>query len=203
MATVLSKSRQRVYQSSRDAKPLKFEDGPLVWIDCEMTGLNPQKDRILEVAVLISDGNLNIVDEGIGLVVRTERAVLDRMDTWCRNTHQASGLTNACIKSRRSASDVETAVLKYVRSWIPDKGSACLAGNSVHADKAFLDIHMPSITNWLHYRIVDVSTVKELHRRWFADRPYPKQESKHRALDDIRGSIDELKWYRENTFIQS
>ncbi|VDC00336.1 unnamed protein product [Peniophora sp. CBMAI 1063] len=175
-------------------------DGPLVWIDCEMTGLDPRSDRLLEIAVLITNGNLEVVDEGVDLVIQTEKNVLDHMNEWCIKQHGQSGLTQACLSSPHSHDQVEKTVLDYIKSRIPHKGTACLAGNSVHADKMFLDAYMPSITDWLHYRIVDVSTIKELHWRWFPQKPYQKKVSAHRALDDIRGSISELKWYRENVF---
>jgi len=183
-------------------KPLDFYRGPLVWIDCEMTGLDPRKDKILEIAVLITNGNLELVDEGIEYVIRTEKEHLDRMDEWCTKQHGASGLTESCLKSQYTREYVADAVLAYVKKWIPRPRTGVLAGNSVHVDKVFLKDQMPELVDWLHYRIVDVSSVKELARRWYPSRPVPKQtETSHRALDDIRGSIQELKWYRENLFV--
>ncbi|KAI0079294.1 ribonuclease H-like protein [Panus rudis PR-1116 ss-1] len=170
-----------------------------------MTGLNPKKDKILEIAVLITDGNLELVDEGIEFVIRTEKPLLDGMDEWCTNQHGSSGLTKACLESPHTREFVSQEVLKYIQKWIPQKRTAVLAGNSVHADRAFLVEEMPEVVEWLHYRIVDVSSIKELARRWFPDTRIPKLqvgESSHRALDDIRGSIKELKWYRENLFIR-
>ncbi|TFY70421.1 hypothetical protein EVG20_g2582 [Dentipellis fragilis] len=184
------------------AKPMAFSDGPLVWIDCEMTGLDLRKDKIIEVAVLITNGNLDVVDEGIEYVVRTDKADLDAMDEWCTKQHGSSGLTEHCLNSPCSMSTVQDAVMQYIKKWVPEQRTAVLAGNSVHADKAFLAKDMPAVVDWLHYRIVDVSSIKELHRRWYPNHPYPKtQESSHRALDDIRGSIRELQWYRDNIFV--
>jgi len=196
--------RNKHYMASQ--QPLDFYAGPLVWIDCEMTGLNPQKDKILEIAVLITNGNLDIVDDGIEFVIRTEKEILDQMDEWCTKQHGSTGLTQACLTSPHSLSSVQDAVLKYIKSWVPGQGIGVLAGSSVHADRAFLVNEMPSVVDWLHYRIVDVSSIKELHRRWYRNRPLPKEPfgvGNHRALNDIRGSIQELKWYRDNIFVPS
>ncbi|KAI0317143.1 ribonuclease H-like domain-containing protein [Amylostereum chailletii] len=199
-------------------KSLSFSDGPLVWIDCEMTGLSPATDKILEIAVLITNGDLDLVDDGIEFVVNTDKHSLDKhvflsassscrsdptrsMNEWCVKQHGSTGLTQACLDSPHSHAHVESEVLKYIQSHIPGRGVGILAGNSVHADRSFLSAHMPSITDWLHYRIVDVSTIKELHRRWYPQKQFPKSESNHRALDDIRGSVRELKWYRDNIFV--
>ncbi|KIK09280.1 hypothetical protein K443DRAFT_671776 [Laccaria amethystina LaAM-08-1] len=143
-------------------QPLDFYDGPMVWIDCEMTGLNPRKDKILEIAVLITDGNLKIVDEGLEFVIKTEKSVLERnrMDTWCTRQHGNSGLTLACLKSPHTIEDVSKAVLAYIKKWIPKQRVGVLAGNSVHADRSFLVEEMPGVIDWLHYRIIDVSSVK-------------------------------------------
>ncbi|KAH9956513.1 ribonuclease H-like protein [Russula dissimulans] len=184
---------------------LTYYDGPLVWIDCEMTGLDYNTDRIIEIAVLITNGNLDIVDGGLEFVIHTEKAVLDNMSDWCVQHHRASGLTAACLASKHTTASVQKEILEYIKKWIPLQRTAMLAGNSVHADRVFMAREMPEIVNWLHYRIVDVSSIKELHRRWYPRRPLPdnvfKRQTKHRALDDIRGSIEELKWYRENVFL--
>lgn len=183
-------------------QPLDFYDGPIVWIDCEMTGLNPRKDKILEIAVLITDGKLKIVDEGLEFVIKTEKSVLERMDSWCTRQHGNSGLTQACLKSPHTTEDVSKAVLAYIKKWIPKQRVGVLAGNSVHADRSFLVEEMPGVIDWLHYRIIDVSSVKEISRRWYPHLGLPRlSESSHRALDDIRGSIQELKWYQNNIFI--
>ncbi|KAH9174930.1 ribonuclease H-like domain-containing protein [Lactarius sanguifluus] len=184
---------------------LTYYDGPLVWIDCEMTGLDYKTDRILEIAVLITNGNLEVVDDGLEFIIRTEKSVLDNMNDWCINQHGASGLTAACLESKHTTESVQDEVLNYIKKWVPQQRVAVLAGNSVHADRVFLAKDMPKILDWLHYRIVDVSSVKELFRRWYPRRPLPdtvfRRESKHRALDDIRGSLEELKWYKDNIFV--
>jgi len=186
------------------AKPLDFYDGPLVWVDCEMTGLDPRTDKILEIAVLITDGNLELVDEGIEYVIRTDGATLDKMDDWCKNQHGSSGLTKACLNSPHTKDYVAQAVLNYIKQWVPTQRSGVLAGNSVHADRSFLAAEMPEVVDWLHYRIVDVSSLKELCRRWYPSLKVDahKAESNHRARDDILGSIRELKWYRNNIFLK-
>ncbi|KAG2015607.1 oligoribonuclease [Coprinopsis cinerea AmutBmut pab1-1] len=183
-------------------KPLEFDDGPIVWVDLEMTGLNPQKDKIIEIAVLITNGNLELVDDGIQYIIRAEKSLLDGMDEWCTKQHGQSGLTQACLRSPYTTEYVKKEVLAYIKKWIPRQRVGVLAGNSVHVDRTFLAAEMPEIVDWLHYRIIDVSSVKELSRRWFPNKVPPKNpESSHRALDDIQGSIQELKWYRENIFI--
>ncbi|KAJ6593530.1 ribonuclease H-like domain-containing protein [Mycena capillaripes] len=187
-----------------DRKQLSYGDGPMVWVDCEMTGLDPDKDQILEIAVLITNGNLELVDDGIEYIIRTEKATLDAMNEWCTKQHGQSGLTQACLDSPHSHEEVSKAVLEYIKKWVPQRRVGILAGNSVHADRTFLAKHMPEITEWLHYRIIDVSSVKELSRRWYPHLGIPKlAESNHRALDDIRGSIKELEWYRRNIFMPS
>ncbi|KAH8087847.1 oligoribonuclease [Cristinia sonorae] len=197
--------------SATKPSALDFAAGPLVWIDCEMTGLNPRTDKILEIAVLITDGNLELVDDGIEFIVHTEKETLDKMDEWCTKQHGSSGLTDACIASPHSTEYVAKEVLDYIKKWIPERRVGVLAGNSVHADRGFLVEEMPEVVDWLHYRSnprphsVDVSSIKELCRRWFPTEMPPQNYSgisKHRALDDIKGSIRELKWYREHIFIQ-
>ncbi|KAH7876708.1 ribonuclease H-like domain-containing protein [Lentinula edodes] len=120
---------------------------------CE-TGLNPEKDKILEIAVLITNGNLEIVDEGVEYVIRTDKEILDRMDEWCTKQHGSSGLTKSCLVSPYTREYVAKAVLAYVKRWVPSSRNAVLAGNSVHADRSFLVKEMPELINWLHYRCV-------------------------------------------------
>ncbi|TAH39412.1 MAG: oligoribonuclease [Planctomycetota bacterium] len=176
-------------------------DDRLVWMDLEMTGLDPERERILEIASLVTDFDLDEIAAGPELVLRQPDEVLAAMDDWNRRQHAASGLTE---RSRRSATDealAETATLEFLRRHVAE-GAAPLAGNSVHHDRRFLTQFMPRLAAYLHYRNVDVSTVKELARHWypavFARRP-PKRKS-HRALDDIRESIAELRYYRETIF---
>ncbi|KAJ9474589.1 Oligoribonuclease, mitochondrial [Pseudozyma hubeiensis] len=188
-------------------RKLDASDGPLVWIDCEMTGLSVEKgDRLLEVACIVTDGQLNAIDEGVSYVISTDKSVLDNMNEWCINQHSLSGLTSACLSPSQSHphSLVRTALLAYIRDRIPTPSTACLAGSTVHADKSFLALEMPELISHLHYRIVDVSSIKELVKRWYPQQPTWKgnKEGKgsHRALADIQASIDELKWYREHVF---
>ncbi|KAF8161264.1 ribonuclease H-like domain-containing protein [Crassisporium funariophilum] len=191
------------YHSRMATRPLDFHDGPLVWVDCEMTGLDPRKDKIIEIAVLITNGNLELVDPGIQYVIKTDKKLLDGMDEWCTEQHGRSGLTKSCIESPHTMEFVTGQALAYIKKWIPTPRIGVLAGNSVHADRVFLASDMPDIVEHLHYRIVDVSSIKELSRRWYAQQGIPPKvsESNHRALDDIRGSIKELQWYRQNIFI--
>ncbi|KAF9526635.1 ribonuclease H-like domain-containing protein [Crepidotus variabilis] len=184
---------------------LGFYDGPLVWVDCEMTGLDPRKDKLLEIAVIITNGNLEPVDAGIEYIIRTEKKVLDKMNEWCVKQHGESGLTKACLESPHSLEAVHKSVLDYVKKWIPREKIGVLAGNSIHCDKAFLVEAMPELVDWLHYRLFYVSSIKELSRRWYGKNgisPKPLDTS-HRALDDIQGSIRELQWYRDNIFIKN
>ncbi|KFH73233.1 hypothetical protein MVEG_00454 [Podila verticillata NRRL 6337] len=173
----------------------------LVWIDCEMTGLLAT-DKLIEIAVIITDDELNIVAEGPNLIIHQPKQVMDNMNEWCIDHHGASGLTAAVLASKISTSDACAQVLAFIQRHIPDPRIGILAGNSVHADKVFLEREMRPLIDHLHYRIVDVSTVKELARRWypreFAATP-PKQGA-HRALDDIKESIAELRYYRGAVF---
>ncbi|KAI5988088.1 ribonuclease H-like domain-containing protein [Pisolithus albus] len=186
--------------------PLNFQAGPIVWVDCEMTGLNPKKDKLLEIAVLITNGNLELVDDGLQFVIKAEKSALDNMDEWCKTHHGRSGLTQACLASPHTRDYVSNAVLRYIKRWVPERQTGVLAGNSVHIDRMFLSVEMPEVVDWLHYRymvtILDVSSIKELCRRWYPNLEYPNSFSggNHRALDDIRCSIKELTWYRQNVF---
>ncbi|KAJ1739164.1 hypothetical protein LPJ78_005262 [Coemansia sp. RSA 989] len=178
---------------------------PLVWIDCEMTGLDPLHDTIIEIACVVTDGNLNVLEQGENIVIHQPAAVMDAMGEWCRHHHGESGLTQSVLESKTTMADAEAAVLALVKRHCRDPRTAVLAGNSVHADRAFLSRYMPELTAFLHYRIVDVSSIKELARRWnpqvLAQVP-PKQE-KHRALDDILESIAELRFYKQHLFAPS
>ncbi|KAG9312410.1 ribonuclease H-like domain-containing protein [Chiua virens] len=187
--------------STAPPSPLNFQAGPLVWIDGEMTGLNPKHDKLLEIAVIITDGNLNAVDDGIQFAIKKDKTILENMDQWCIDQHGRLGLTQACLDSPHSKDDVSKAVLEYVKKWIPEKRTGVLAGNSVHFDRSFLVEEMPEVVDWLHYRKPDVSSIKELCRRWYPGKEAPQEISgRHRALQDIRGSIRELAWYRQNIF---
>ncbi len=175
----------------------------LVWMDLEMTGLEPARDRVIELAVLITDGNLKPVADGPELVIHQDDAVLATMDDWNTRHHGASGLTERVRASTIDEATAEAQVLAFLAEHVGPKDRPVLAGNSIHQDRRFIRRYLPALDARLHYRMVDVSTVKELVRRWFPavhDRRPPKNES-HRALDDIRESIAELKFYRDTVFV--
>ncbi|XP_077106578.1 oligoribonuclease, mitochondrial [Ranitomeya variabilis] len=173
----------------------------MVWVDLEMTGLDIKKDQIIEMACLITDSDLNVLAEGPNLIIKQPDELLDSMSNWCKTHHGKSGLTQAVRDSKISLAQAEYEFLSFVRKHTPP-GICPLAGNSVHVDKAFLNKYMPQFMRHLHYRIVDVSTVKELCRRWYpADyERAPMKAASHRALDDIRESIKELHFYRQHVF---
>jgi oligoribonuclease len=172
---------------------------PLVWLDMEMTGLDPERHTILELALIITDGQLAVIAELGPLVIHQPEEVLAAMDPWCVEHHGASGLTEASRRSRLSLAEAEARALAFLESRLRP-GEAPLAGNSVHVDRAFLARHMPRLHDFFHYRNVDVSTVKELARRWYPALQPPKKAERHRALDDLRESIAELRFYRETIF---
>jgi oligoribonuclease len=175
----------------------------LVWIDCEMTGLDLGKDALVEIAVLVTDSELNIVDEGVDIVIHADDAVLDTMPDVVREMHANSGLTPLVRQSTVTVPEAEAQVLEYVRSHIPDARTAPLCGNSIATDRGFIARDMPALDAHLHYRMIDVSSIKELCRRWYP-RIYYAQPDKgltHRALADIKESIRELKYYRGTAFV--
>jgi oligoribonuclease len=170
----------------------------MVWIDCEMTGLSPEKDVLIEVAALVTDSELNVLGEGVEVVIRPDLEALAGMEKVVRDMHTASGLL-AELEDGIAVETAEKKVLEYVQAWVPEAGVAPLAGNSVHADRAFLRVGMPTLTQHLHYRIVDVSTLKELASRWYPEvkTSAPQKTGNHRAMGDILDSIAELRHYRE------
>jgi oligoribonuclease len=171
----------------------------LVWIDMEMSGLDPETCAVLEIAVLITDGELNEVAEGPDIVVHQPASVLAAMDEWNTKHHAESGLAARVRASSVGLVEAEADVLEFLqRHTQPGKSPLC--GNSVHHDRAFLVRHMPGVAAFLHYRNIDVSTLKELVRRWYPDVPIPEKREAHRALSDIRESLAELKYYRERVF---
>jgi oligoribonuclease len=174
----------------------------IVWIDCEMTGLDTRADALVEVAAVVTDSELNVLGDGVDVVVRPPAEALAQMNDFVRQMHTTSGLIEE-LEAGTTLADAEAQVLAYVRQHVPDPGKAPLAGNSVGTDKMFLDRDMPELVGHLHYRIVDVSSIKELARRWFP-RVYfasPSKDGGHRALADILESIDELRYYREALFV--
>src|SRR5262245_22693256 len=170
----------------------------LIWIDLEMSGLNPELDRILEVALVITDSNLNTVAESPALVVHQKATVLDAMDDWNRSTHAKSGLVGRVTASTLTETDVEEHMLSFLALYVPPKISP-MCGNSVHQDRRFLARYMPRLEAYFLYRNLDVSTLKELARRWKPEVLASLiKEGKHEALADIHESIGELKYYREH-----
>jgi oligoribonuclease len=176
----------------------------LVWIDMEMTGLDPSKERIIEIATILTDGNLVELGVGPDLVIHQDDAVLAAMDDWNRTHHKASGLTERVKASTVTDGDAEAQTLAFIAQHVGAKDRPVLAGNSIHQDRRFIRKYMPKLDVRLHYRMVDVSTIKELARRWFPAiiAKQPVKKDTHRALDDIRESIDELRYYRANVFVQ-
>jgi oligoribonuclease len=175
----------------------------LVWIDCEMTGLDLRRDALIEIAVLVTDGDLKVLGEGVDLVIHADETALAGMPDIVREMHERSGLTDAVRASPVTVAEAERLVLDYVRQHVPDPRAAPLAGNSIATDRAFLARDMPELDRYLHYRMVDVSSVKELCRRWYPRVFYAKPEKglAHRALADIMESIRELEYYRRTLFV--
>ena len=173
----------------------------LVWIDCEMTGLDVSRDALIEVACLVTDGDLNILGDGISVVIKPPAVALEGMGDFVRDMHATSGLLPE-LSSGVELGEAEELVLAYIREHATE-GKAPLAGNTVGMDRVFLERDMPTLSAWLHYRVVDVSSVKELARRWYP-RAYfhaPEKTGGHRALGDIQDSVRELRYYRETIFV--
>ncbi|GGQ76896.1 oligoribonuclease [Couchioplanes azureus] len=175
----------------------------LVWIDCEMTGLDLGKDALIEVAALVTDPDLNILGEGVDLVIHADDAALDAMPEVVREMHAKSGLTEEVRRSTVTMAEAEEVVLAYVKQFVTSPRTAPLCGNSIATDRGFLARDMPTLDSFLHYRMIDVSSLKELARRWYP-RVYfgqPQKGLAHRALADIRESIRELEYYRRTMFV--
>ncbi len=183
-------------------RQLERSQDRIVWIDCEMTGLDLVADALVEVAALVTDSELRVLGDGVDVVIRPPDAALEQMRDVVRTMHTASGLLDE-LDAGMTLAEAEKAVLDYVKAFVPDGRRAPLAGNSVSTDRGFLARDMPELENHLHYRIIDVSSIKELARRWYP-RVYfasPEKRGGHRALADIRESIEELKYYREALFV--
>ena len=174
----------------------------LVWIDCEMTGLDLEHDALVEVAALVTDGQLNVLGDGVQVVIKPPASALEHMGEFVTEMHRKSGLL-PLLESGVTLADAEEQVLAYIRQYVPEPRKAPLAGNTIGTDRTFLARDMPSLEGHVHYRNVDVSSVKELARRWFPRAFYssPTKSGNHRALADIRESIEELRYYREAVFI--
>ena len=174
----------------------------IVWIDCEMTGLSLENDALIEVAALVTDFELNQLGDGVDLVIKPSAESLEQMDDFVRTMHTNSGLLVE-LDGGTTMQDAQEQVLAYVREWVPEARKAPLGGNTVATDRGFLARDMPELESHLHYRIIDVSSIKELSRRWYP-RAYfgaPSKSGGHRALADIRESIAELRYYREAVFV--
>lgn len=176
----------------------KQDSQNLIWIDLEMTGLDPEKDRIIEIATIVTDKDLNILAEGPVLTVHQSDDVLANMNDWCIKTHTENGLVERVKQSKLTERAVELQTIDFLKRWVP-KGASPICGNSVAQDKRFLFKYMPDLADYFHYRYLDVSTFKELARRWKPEMldNFTKKNT-HLALDDIRESIEELKFYRSN-----
>jgi oligoribonuclease len=177
----------------------------LVWIDCEMTGLDLKTDALIEIAALVTDSDLNILGDGVDIVIHADDDVLARMPEVVVSMHASSGLTEEVRQSTVTMREAEEQVLGYIREWVPDQRTAPLAGNSIGTDRGFIARDMEELDAHLHYRMIDVSSIKELCRRWYP-RIYFAQPSKgmaHRALADIKESIRELAYYRATAFVPS
>jgi oligoribonuclease len=175
----------------------------LVWMDLEMTGLDPDRNTIVEIATVVTDDDLEVVAEGPDLVVHTTQEQLDTMDQIVRDMHTRSGLLEAIAASTLSLEDAGTQTLEFIQAHVPESGTVPLCGSSIGTDRRFLAAQLPSIENWLHYRCIDVSALKELCRRWYPSvfKAAPPKRTSHRALDDIRESIAELAYYRKTIFV--
>jgi oligoribonuclease len=176
----------------------------LVWIDCEMTGLDIERDALVEIACLVTDGELALLDDGVDLVIKPPAEAVDQMVDVVREMHTASGLL-AELAAGVTLAEAQEQVLRYVRGHVPEPRKVPLCGNSIATDRTFIARDMPELDTYLHYRMVDVSSIKELARRWYP-RAYfasPQKHGGHRALADIRESIQELRYYREAIFVPS
>ncbi|SDL35636.1 oligoribonuclease [Tessaracoccus oleiagri] len=174
----------------------------LVWIDCEMTGLDLEADGLLEVAALVTDGELNVLGDGVDIVIKPTNDQLSNMGDFVTEMHTKSGLLEL-LDDGVAVEEAERQVLEYVRQYVPTARKVPLAGNSIGTDRAFLAKFMPELEQWLHYRVVDVSSIKELAKRWYPRVHYkaPAKGGNHRALADIQESIEELRYYREAVFV--
>ena len=173
----------------------------LVWVDMEMSGLQPDTDKILEIAMIVTDGDLNIIAEGPVLVVHQEDDVLNRMDAWNKGTHGKSGLIDKVKASTLSEAEVEAQCIDFLRQHVKASISP-MCGNTIHQDRRFMNRYMPKLESYFHYRNIDVSTIKELAKRWYPEvsKGFVKKQA-HTALADIIESVEELRYYREQVFV--
>lgn len=170
----------------------------LIWVDLEMTGLNPEKERIIEMAVIVTDSHLNIIAQAPVIAVKQDKALLDSMDSWNTKQHNQSGLVKRVLESQITEEQAEQLMLKFLQQYL-DKGKSPMCGNSICQDRRFLYKYMPELAAFFHYRNLDVSTLKELAIRWRPELLLGlNKESKHLALDDVKDSINELVYYRKH-----
>ncbi|MGF1694065.1 oligoribonuclease [Vibrio kyushuensis] len=176
---------------------MSFSEQNLIWVDLEMTGLDPETHKIIEIATVVTDGELNILAEGPVLAIHQTEDELDKMDEWCTTTHNGSGLVERVRQSKVTEQQAISQTIEFLEKWVP-KGKSPICGNSIGQDRRFLYKHMPELEQYFHYRYIDVSTLKELTRRWKPEvlDGFSKSGS-HLALDDIRESIAELQYYRK------
>ena len=177
---------------------MSFDHHNLIWIDLEMTGLEPENQRIIEIATIVTDKNLNVLEEGPMLAIKQPDEFLDNMDAWCTKTHGGSGLTKRVRESTITVAQAEQQTIEFLQKYVA-KGKSPMCGNTVSQDRRFMFDYMPELERYFNYRHIDVSTLKELARRWRADLlAGVVKTGTHLALDDIRESIEELKFYREH-----
>jgi oligoribonuclease len=175
----------------------------LVWIDCEMTGLDALKDVLVEIAVIVTDAELNPLDDGLDIVIATDPARLADMEDVVRDMHTSSGLLDAIGAATTTVEEAEAEVLAYIKRFVAERRKAPLCGNTIATDRSFIVRYMPQLDDYLHYRMIDVSTIKELARRWYPRAYYnaPPKNGGHRALADILDSINELRYYRSTVLV--
>lgn len=178
-------------------------NGMLVWVDCEMTGLDLSVDELIEVACLVTDGELNVQGKGVDVLVKASDKAMDHMGEFVTQMHTKSGLLEELKSCTTTLDEAQKQVLDYIKQYVPQERKAPLAGNTIGTDRTFLAKDMPELEAWVHYRNVDVSSIKELARRWYPRAYYqaPGKHGNHRALADIQESIEELKYYRETVMV--
>ena len=176
-------------------------DDRMVWIDLEMSGLDVETCKIIEIATIVTDGDLNIIATGPNLAIQTSEKILEEMDDWNTEHHNASGLVGRIRVSKHTIKDAERETLEFLSNYVePNKSPLC--GNSIWNDRKFLEKQMPNLAKYLHYRMVDVSSIKEMAKRWYPQLPHYEKKSAHLALEDIKESIEELRYFRQKIFIQ-
>jgi oligoribonuclease len=171
----------------------------LIWIDLEMTGLDPEKEKIIEIAAAVTDKHLNVLATSASYAIHQADQLLEKMDDWNKSTHTRTGLINRVKESHLNEAMVEQKILEFLEPWVPT-GKSPLCGNSIHQDRRFLRLYMPKLEGYCHYRHIDVSTIKELAKRWKPSLKKTCKHGAHQALDDVLESIEELRYYRDHFF---